>query len=582
MDLSLAVKRSPADFASALAQKTLLMLFEKPSLRTRLSFEASMTQLGGHAIYYSVQDSPLGRKENLSDTANCASRFADVIMARVRRFEDVEELAATATVPTINALDNRGHPCQVIADAVTIVEKLGRERAVVAEAQHRLRLVFLGDGENNMAYALMRLCALMGWHGVVAAPEGAHSPLPEVMDAIVRLAEKTGGTVAVSHDAEAAVRGADVVYTDSWLSYGVPEAEKAEREAVFAPFRVTEALMDLAKPDAIFMNCLPAQRGMEQTAEVIDGKRSVVFDQAENRLHAQKALLLLLLRGSKYASRMSSSVSTTPAGPVVVAVGGNALEAEAGGNAAERLALAAEGTANDVVQVDAPHGLLVVHGNGPQVGALLDMHQGSAPLSSCVAETQGQIGAALQRALSIAQGRHGRHEAAVSLVTHVTVDGDDAAFGNPTKPVGGYLDDSAAEAAKAAGHPLVHETGKPGPRRVDTFTGRASTFRPVDAVIDKDLVASLLAQRTNASAFVILTDVDGVLGDFGSKTEHLLPSLTVSEAESMLPSLAKGSMAPKVAACAAFVRATGRPAFIGRLGALASVLAGQSGTKFCR
>ena len=417
------------------------------------------------------------------------------------------------------------------------------------------------------------------------------------------------------------MRGADVVYTDSWLSYGVPEAEKAEREAVFAPFRVTEALMDLAKPDAIFMNCLPAQRGMEQTAEVIDGKRSVVFDQAENRLHAQKALLLLLLRGSEYASRMSSSVSTTPAGPVVVAVGGNALEAEAGGNAAERLALAAERTANDLVQVDTPHGLLVVHGNGPQVGALLDMHQGSAPLSSCVAETQGQIGAALQRALSIAQGRHGRHEAAVSLVTHVTVDGDDAAFGNPTKPVGGYLDDSAAEAAKATGHPLIHETGKPGPRRVvaspspvgvleldaiaallatnatviagggggipvvaerDTFTGRASTFRPVDAVIDKDLVASLLAQRTNASAFVILTDVDGVLGDFGSKTEHLLPSLTVSEAESMLPSLAKGSMAPKVAACAAFVRATDRPAFIGRLGALASVLAGQSGTKMCR
>jgi ornithine carbamoyltransferase len=274
------------------------MFFEKPSLRTRLSFEAGMTQLGGHAIYYSIRDSPLGVKENLSDTVHCASRFVDIAMARVNTHETIEGLAEAASVPTINALDDRCHPCQVLADALTVREVFGQEAA--DPAAPRRKLAFYGDGENNMAYALLRLGAILGWDVTVSCPEDPrYAPRGDVFEQIVGSAQAraSGATLAIDHSAERAAEGADVVYTDSWLSYGTPDAERDERMAAFGPYRVTQRIMDAAGGNAVFMNCLPADRTAEQDADVIDGPRSIVFDQAENRLHAQKALMVYLLQG---------------------------------------------------------------------------------------------------------------------------------------------------------------------------------------------------------------------------------------------------------------------------------------------
>jgi ornithine carbamoyltransferase len=282
------IKKSPGRFASSLRQETLLMLFEKPSLRTRLSFETGMTQLGGHAIHYSIQDSPLRKKENIHDTAKCASRYVDVIAARVFKRQDVRDLAAHADVPVINMLDDFGHPCQILCDFQTIAEMKGRLKG--------LKLAYFGDGRNNVTYDLMRAAAVFGLAIDVACPEGEpYSPEEEVVAEVKALSARSGAEVRVLHEAAEAARGADVVYTDSWMSYGIPADREAERKRIFLPYQVNSALMREAKRDAIFMNCLPAMRGMEQTADVIDGPQSVVFDQAENRLHIQKAILLFLL-----------------------------------------------------------------------------------------------------------------------------------------------------------------------------------------------------------------------------------------------------------------------------------------------
>ncbi len=282
------IKKHPGRYSTALKEKTLLMIFEKPSLRTRVSFEAGMTQLGGHAIFYSVTDSPLGKKETMHDTAKTSSRYVDIIMARLNSFADTKELARHSAVPVIDALSDMHHPCQIIADLQTIYEKKGRLKG--------LKLCYLGDGENNVTYSLMHGCAAVGMDISVGCPEGGEfRPKDSVMNEALAIAQKTGSRVVVVHDAAESVKDADIVYTDSWMSYHIPKEKEQERLNIFRPFRVTAEIMAKAKPDAIFMNCLPAQRGAEQTAEVIDGPQSVVFDQAENRLHAQKAIMLLLL-----------------------------------------------------------------------------------------------------------------------------------------------------------------------------------------------------------------------------------------------------------------------------------------------
>jgi ornithine carbamoyltransferase len=288
LNLAADVKASPKKYREAMACKTLLMIFEKPSLRTRLSFEAGMTQMGGHAIYYHTGNSPMGSgKETISDSIKTASRFVDVIMARLFKHEDLLEMAEHATVPVINALTDDSHPCQILADLQAIEEKKGGLAG--------LKLAYLGDGFNNVTHSLMYGGTKMGMHVSVGSPAGADfSPRADVVEVCTQFAAASGGSVTVSADPVAAIKDADVVYTDSWMSYHIPKDQEAARIAKFMPYQVNAELMKHAKPDAIFMNCLPALRGYEQTAEVIDGPQSIVFDEAENRLHAQKAVILTL------------------------------------------------------------------------------------------------------------------------------------------------------------------------------------------------------------------------------------------------------------------------------------------------
>lgn len=288
IDRAIEIKKNPEDYETALKNKTLLMIFEKPSLRTRVSFETGTTQMGGHAIFYSIKDSPLGRKENIHDTAKCASRYADLISARVYKREDLRGLAEHSEVPVINMLDDFAHPCQIMADFQTIKEKKGKLSG--------LKLSYFGDAHNNVTYDLMRMVAMFGLRMDVACPKGeSYSPEPEVLDEVERISDETGAEVRIVHKAEEAASESDVIYTDSWMSYGIPKEKEDERKNVFMPYQVDYELLKEAKDDVIFMNCLPAKRGYEQTADVIDGEHSIVFDQAENRLHAQKAIMLFLL-----------------------------------------------------------------------------------------------------------------------------------------------------------------------------------------------------------------------------------------------------------------------------------------------
>lgn len=289
LNLADRIKARPQDYREAMRYKTLLMIFEKPSLRTRVSFETGATQMGGHAIFYDLADSPLSAgKESVADLVRVVSRYVDIIMGRLYEQAHIEEMAQLASVPVINALTNYEHPCQILADLQTIREKKGRLKG--------LKLAYLGDGNNNVTHSLLFGCAKFGIDISVGCPKGEeYEPLESVVASARKFAKKNGSNVQITADPAEAVRGADVVYTDSWMSYHIPAHKKESRIKVFTPYQVNARLMKLAKKDAIFMNCLPAVRGLEQTADVIDGPQSVVFDQAENRLHIQKAIMLHLL-----------------------------------------------------------------------------------------------------------------------------------------------------------------------------------------------------------------------------------------------------------------------------------------------
>ncbi|BBL80181.1 ornithine carbamoyltransferase [Rubrobacter xylanophilus] len=260
--------------------RTLAMVFQKPSNRTRVSFEVGMYQLGGHALSLSPQEIQMGKRESPSDTGKVLTRYIDAIMVRTFDHAELEELAAAAEVPVINGLTDTHHPCQALADLLTVREQFGRVEGT--------KIAYIGDG-NNVAHSLAIGCALTGAKLSIAHPEG-HGPDEDV----IRLSSELGEPPKLTQDPEEAVAEAQVVYTDVWASMG-QEAEAEERRRKFAPYQVDERLMSLAADDAIFLHCLPAHRGEEVTADVIDGPRSRVFDQAENRLHAQKALLYLLL-----------------------------------------------------------------------------------------------------------------------------------------------------------------------------------------------------------------------------------------------------------------------------------------------
>lgn len=287
------VKTHPEKYQDALKGKTLCMFFEKPSLRTRLSFEAGMNQLGGHAIYYDTSTSPLGAgKESIGDTIQTTCRYVDIIMARLFKHSHMEEMAQYTTVPLINALTDYEHPGQILADLQTIVERKGGLAG--------LKIAYFGDAFNNVTHSLMFACPKMGMHLFVACPEGkAFEPSAAVLRKAKKDGEVNGGSLTITHSAPEAAKDADVIYTDSWMSYHIPKEQAVERVKIFEPYRVNSRLMKLANPQAVFMNCLPAARGMEQTADVIDGPQSIVFDQAENRMHTHKGLMLLMLKKMK-------------------------------------------------------------------------------------------------------------------------------------------------------------------------------------------------------------------------------------------------------------------------------------------
>lgn len=277
-------KHKNGEVFQPLKGKTIGLIFEKSSTRTRVSFEAGMYQLGGHALFLSKNDIQLGRGEPISDTAQVMSRYLDGIMIRTFGHDNVINLARYASIPVINGLSDMAHPCQVLADLQTILEHKGKLSG--------LKMAYIGDG-NNMANSLLIGGAKMGMHVAVASPEG-YEPDERIVQLSREIARETGADITVTYDPTAAVKDADVIYTDVWASMGFEEEQK-QREAAFADYQVNEELVKAAKPDYLFLHCLPAHRGEEVSEGVIDGENSVVFDQAENRLHAQKALMVALM-----------------------------------------------------------------------------------------------------------------------------------------------------------------------------------------------------------------------------------------------------------------------------------------------
>ncbi len=302
LDTAQQIKAQPQKYRHALESKQLVMFFEKESLRTRLTFETGINTLGGSAIFVDQTSSRLGQRESLSDVARNLERWMDAIVLRTYAHETITGMAQFARIPVINALSDIEHPCQTLADMLTLQERFGNLRG--------LRLAYLGDG-NNVAHSLMLAAAQLGMHCVLATPP-QYKPAPEYLTAAQAIAATTGGTVEWMRDPQQAATGADAIYTDVWTSMG-REHETEQRNQVCRPYQVNRQMMALAAPSAVFMHCLPAHREDEVTAEVLDGPQSVVFDQAENRMHAQKAILLLLLGGTPETGSGKVHESYTPA-----------------------------------------------------------------------------------------------------------------------------------------------------------------------------------------------------------------------------------------------------------------------------
>ena len=281
------MKSRPSVFQRSMAGKQMVMFFEKPSLRTRLTFEAGMTSLGGTAMFVDQSQSRLDARETLSDIAHNLERWVDVIVLRTFAQETIEGMARFAAVPVINALSDLEHPCQALADYFTLQERFGDVR--------KITLAYVGDG-NNVAHSLMLTCACLGSSIRIATPKG-YAPNAQMVADARKIAKQTGAQIELLTDPHAAVAGADAVYTDAWASMG-QENEAGQRAEIFPPYQVNRQLMAEAAPHAAFMHCLPAHRGEEVTDEVMDSDNSVIFEQAENRLHVQKSILYLLLGGA--------------------------------------------------------------------------------------------------------------------------------------------------------------------------------------------------------------------------------------------------------------------------------------------
>lgn len=287
MSLAHQVKADSAAYRRALDAKQMVLFFEKASLRTRLTFEAAINTLGGNAVFVDQTQSPLGERESIPDMARNLERWMSVLVLRTYSHETIVEMAASARVPVVNALSDLEHPCQAMADFLTIEERFG--------TAHGIHFTYVGDG-NNVCHSLMLAAAQLGAHCSVATPRG-FAPKLEIIHQAIGISEQTGGSITLLNDPVKAVTGADAVYTDVCTSMGF-EHEATRRAPIFKPYQVNEKLMSYAQPNAVFMHCLPAHRNAEVTDTVLDGPQSVVFEQAENRLHAQKAILLALLGGT--------------------------------------------------------------------------------------------------------------------------------------------------------------------------------------------------------------------------------------------------------------------------------------------
>jgi ornithine carbamoyltransferase len=300
LDLACRIKAEPAAFAASLTGKTLVMIFEKPSLRTRVTFDVGIQQLGGFSLYLSPAEINLGKRESVYDVAKNLERMVQGIMIRTFAHDIVERMADYAAIPVINGLTDYSHPCQAMADYLTMQEIKGDVAG--------LKVTFIGDG-NNVAHSLMFTGAQLGARVWVATPAG-YEPCPDAVQWARERAALTGGSITLTNDPAEAAFGADVIYTDVWTSMG-QEAQAAKRRALFEPYQVNGALFARANSGAIFMHCLPAHRGDEVTDEVIDSRHSVVFQEAENRLHAQKAIMLELMKG-EHVPRPRQAVVRVP------------------------------------------------------------------------------------------------------------------------------------------------------------------------------------------------------------------------------------------------------------------------------
>jgi len=285
VDLAIQMKQERGNHGDPLAGKTLAMIFEKPSTRTRISFDVAITELGGHALYIDESKMQMDHGETVEDTAKVMSRFVHGIMYRARDYKTMDKFGEFATIPVISGLDNLEHPCQALADMVTIKEKKGGFRGK--------KLVYLGDG-NNVSNTLLYASAILGLDMVACCP-AVRMPNAEIMLKASRIADQNGSKIIASHDPKEACVDADILYTDTWISMG-DETPVEEAIRIFNMYQINSDLLKMAKPDCVVMHCLPAHRGQEITSEVIDGQHSVIFDQAENRLHAQKAVLYMLLK----------------------------------------------------------------------------------------------------------------------------------------------------------------------------------------------------------------------------------------------------------------------------------------------
>ncbi len=284
------IKRNPKAYSKKLYEKTLLTMFEAPSLRTRISFEVAMTQLHGETLNFQAEHSPWGiGKETIEDVARTISQYCDILAARIYSHEELLKLAKYASIPVINMMTNDGHPCQILGDFLTIKEYLKRK--------NKIKIAYLGDANNNVTYSLLQACSITGNTLAIACPvKDEYSPQKRFIVESNYLCKKYGGSFVITNSPEKAVKDADIVYTDSWMSYRIPKGEKLRREKDLREYRVTNKIFSLAKKKAYFMHCLPANREHEVASEVIDGPHSIVFPQAKNRMFIQKAILLELMK----------------------------------------------------------------------------------------------------------------------------------------------------------------------------------------------------------------------------------------------------------------------------------------------